>query len=325
MAIKLGFFVLLISFSRLFFPISSITISDRGINAWCKKTPYPHQCKHFMNHGSYHFGPKNKIDFKKMAMQIALERALQAETYTRGLGIKCRNELEKAAWSDCVKLYENTILQLNKTLDSNTKCTDFDVQTYLSTAMTNLETCRTGFIELGVNSDYILPNLMSNNVSELICNSLALNNNGSKFEQTYKDGFPTWLSPGDRKLLQSSSVRPNVVVAQDGTGNFRTIKAALDAAAKRSGNGRFVIHVKQGVYRENLEIGNKMKNIMLVGDGMKYTIITGSRSVGGGSTTFNSGTVGKLYIYCFFLYLLNIAIFVKDLSTSYLGIHVLFT
>ncbi|KAJ0772169.1 putative pectinesterase [Helianthus annuus] len=34
-----------------------------------------------------------------------------------------------------------------------------------------------------------------------------------------------------------------------------------------------------------------MKNIMLVGDGMKYTIITGSRSVGGGSTTFDSATI----------------------------------
>ncbi|XP_006367816.2 probable pectinesterase/pectinesterase inhibitor 17 [Solanum tuberosum] len=291
MAIKLSFFVLLISFSSLFFPILSINIFDSGINAWCKKTPYPDQCKYFMNHGSYHFAPKNKIDFKKMAVKIALERALHAETYTKGLGVKCSNELERAAWSDCVKLYESTILQLNKTLDSNTKCTDFDIQTWLSTAMTNLETCQTGFIELGVNSDYILPSLMSNNVSELICNTLSLNNIGSNMKQTYKDGFPTWVSPGDRKLLQLSSISPNLVVAQDGTGNFLTIKAALDAAAKRSGNERFVIHVKRGVYRENLEIGNKMKNIMLVGDGMKYTIITGSRSVGGGSTTFNSGTV----------------------------------
>ncbi|KAJ8421015.1 hypothetical protein Cgig2_001778 [Carnegiea gigantea] len=33
-----------------------------------------------------------------------------------------------------------------------------------------------------------------------------------------------------------------------------------------------------------------MNNIMLVGDGMGKTIITGSKSVGGGSTTFNSAT-----------------------------------
>ncbi|KAL7183969.1 hypothetical protein ACSBR2_026193 [Camellia fascicularis] len=213
-----------------------------------------------------------------MAMQIAMERALNAETHTKWLGSKCRNELEKNAWSDCLKLYESTILQLNNTLDPNAKCSDFDAQTWLSTALTNLETCRAGFIELGV-SDFMLP-LMSNNVSKLISNTLAINN-GSTEKQTYEEGFPTWVSPGNRKLLQSSSPAANLVVAQDGSGNYKTIQAALDVAAKRSGSGRFVIHVKSGVYQENIEIGNNMKNIMLLGDGVKNTIITGSRSVGG--------------------------------------------
>lgn len=221
-----------------------------------------------------------------------MQRALTAQSHNKWLGSKCRNEKEKAAWADCLKLYENTIIQLNQTLDPNTKCTDYDVQTWLSTALTNLETCRAGFVELGV-SDFMLP-LMSNNVSKLICNTLALNNGSSAaLPQTYKDGFPNWVNAGDRKLLQSSSPAVNLVVAQDGSGNHRTIKEALDEAAKRSGSGRFVIHIKSGIYRENLEIGNKMKNIMLVGDGMRTTIITGSRSVGGGSTTFNSATVGK--------------------------------
>ncbi|GMP69944.1 hypothetical protein CsSME_00029014 [Camellia sinensis var. sinensis] len=109
-----------------------------------------------------------------MATQIAMERALNAEIHTKWLGSKCRNELEKNAWSDCLKLYESTILQLNNALDPNTKCSDFDAQTWLSTALTNLETCRAGFIELGV-SDFMLP-LMSNNVSKLISNTLAINN-----------------------------------------------------------------------------------------------------------------------------------------------------
>ncbi|KAL3524170.1 hypothetical protein ACH5RR_017004 [Cinchona calisaya] len=293
MATKLGLilFLTLISFSTFFSPaLSKINPSSSDINSWCNQTPYPDQCKYFVNHDPHKVIPKQKADFNKLAMQIALERALKAETHTKNLGYKCRNEREKAAWEDCLKLYESTVLQLNRTLDPTTKCTDFDSQTWLSTALTNLETCRTGFVELGV-SDYML-HLMSNNVSELICNSLALNKNGSTEMQTYyKDGFPSWVTPGDRKLLQSSSVRPNLVVAQDGSGNYRTIKAALDAAAKRSGSGRFIIRVKKGVYGENLEIGNKMKNIMLVGDGLRDTIITGSRSVAGGSTTFNSATV----------------------------------
>lgn len=291
MAIKLSFFIFLISF---FFLVANISaIPSDGINKWCDKTPYPEPCKYLMNHGSRRFVPKQKSDFRKMAIELAMERALKAQVHTKELGVKCGNEREKAAWADCLELYESTTEQLNKTLDPNAKCTDFDAQTWLSTALTNLETCQTGFMELGV-SDFMLP-LMSNNVSKLICNTLALGNNGTIDKETYY-GFPTWVKPGDRKLLQTSSIRPNLVVAQDGSGNYRTIKAALDAAARRSGSERFVIYVKRGVYRENLEIGNKLKNIMLVGDGMKYTIITGSRSVGGGSTTFNSATVGKFLL-----------------------------
>ncbi|XAR71805.1 Pectinesterase [Bertholletia excelsa] len=96
---------------------------------------------------------------------------------------------------------------------------------------------------------------------------------------------------GRPKLVQAAQPGANLVVAQDGSGNYRTIKAALDAAAQRKGSGRFVIRVKSGIYKENLEIGNKMDNIMLVGDGMRNTVITGSRSVKGGSTTFNPATV----------------------------------
>ncbi|KAK9292912.1 hypothetical protein L1049_020893 [Liquidambar formosana] len=289
MATNIWLCVLLVSFSSFFIPSFS-SLTSGNIDSWCNKTPYPEPCKYFMSHG-HHFAPKQNSDFRKMAVQVAMERALNAQSHNKWLGSKCRNEKEKAAWADCLQLYENTILQLNHTLDNSTKCTDFDEQTWLSTALTNLETCRAGFVELGV-SDFVLP-LMSNNVSKLICNTLAIKNNASAWpeKQTYKEGFPTWVSTGDRKLLQTSSPQANVVVAQDGSGNYRTIQAALDAAAKRSGSGRYVIHVKSGVYKENIEIGNGLKNIMLVGDGMKNTIITGSRSVGGGSTTFNSATV----------------------------------
>ncbi|KAJ9680732.1 hypothetical protein PVL29_019909 [Vitis rotundifolia] len=226
-------------------------------------------------------------------MQLALERALRAESNTVSLGSKCRNELEKTAWSDCLKLYEYTILRLNKTVDPNTKCSQVDAQTWLSTALTNLETCQAGFIELGV-SDYLLP-LMSNNVSKLISNTLSLNK-VPYTEPSYKEGFPTWVKPGDRKLLQSSSPasQANIVVAKDGSGDYTTIKAAVSAASKRSGTGRYVIYVKAGTYNENIEIGAKLKNIMLLGDGIGKTIITGSKSVGGGSTTFNSATVAAV-------------------------------
>lgn len=293
-------FFAFIVFASLFVSpaISSRHSSTSEIQSWCEQTPYPKPCEYFLSHNPNKYGSpiiKGKPDFLKMSLHLALDRAMHAQTNTYSLGSKCRNEREKFAWADCLELYEYTILKINNTVDPYTKCSTVDAQTWLSTALTNLETCRQGFEELGV-TDYVMP-LMSNNVSYLISNILALNKDYSSNvdKPAYsKEGFPSWVSPGDRKLLQSSTPKPNVVVAQDGSGNFKTVSAAVAAAATRAGNGRYVIYVKAGTYNENVEIGNKLKNIMLLGDGIGKTIITGSRSVGGGSTTFKSATVAAV-------------------------------
>ncbi|GMH08793.1 hypothetical protein Nepgr_010633 [Nepenthes gracilis] len=294
MAAKLALFLLFIAFCSLLpLPSLAVTANSSGTNMLCDQTPHPEACKYFMNHV-----PSEKSEFRKMAVQIAMERAVLGQTHAKGLGPKCRNEREKAAWNDCLSLYENAIIELNKTLETNRNSSFFDQQTWLSTALTNLETCKAGFIELGV-SDFILP-LMSNNVSKLISNSLSIKSNAASEKQraTYEEGFPSWVSRNDRrKLLQaaaSTTASANLVVAKDGSGNYDTVQAALSAAANRKGTGRFIIYVKSGVYNENLVIGKNLKNIMLVGDGLSSTIISGSRSVGGGYTTFNSATVGVI-------------------------------
>ncbi|KAJ6294504.1 hypothetical protein OIU76_022555 [Salix suchowensis] len=230
MATKLCLSLLLICFCSL---LSLSIASDSQIDYWCSKTPNPEPCKYFMKQNPKHFLPKQKSEFRKMAIELAMQRALHAQNHNKWLGPKCRNGKEKAAWADCLRLYRGHHCRA--------------------------QPHHSGFRDFGV-SDFVLP-LMSNNVSKLIRNTLALKDNASStLPQTYEDSFPGWLKTGDRKLLQTSSPTPNLVVAQDGSGNYRTIKAALDAAAKRSGTRR-------------------------------YTIITGSRSVGGGFTTFNSATV----------------------------------
>ncbi|KAJ1383705.1 Pectinesterase, catalytic [Sesbania bispinosa] len=260
------------------------------IKSWCNQTPYPQPCEYYLSNNAFNKPIKNKSDFFKVSLQLAIERAQRGQINTHSLGPKCRNAHERAAWADCLELYEHTIQRLNKTIDPNTKCSQTDAQTWLSTALTNLETCRAGFYDLGV-QHYLLP-LLSNNVTQLLSNTLSLNK--VPFQQpSYKDGFPTWVKPGDRKLLQTSSAasKANVVVAKDGSGKYTTVKAAVDAAPKSS-SGRYVIYVKAGTYNEQVEV--KGKNIMLVGDGIGKTIITGSKSVGGGTTTFRSATVAAV-------------------------------
>lgn len=81
------------------------------------------------------------------------------------------------------------------------------------------------------------------------------------------------------------------MVAQDGSGNFRTISEAV--AAAKTGTKRFVIYVKKGVYREYVEIKKSVKNLTLIGDGIDATIVTGSKSNADGFTTFDSATFGE--------------------------------
>ncbi|KAJ9708479.1 hypothetical protein PVL29_000489 [Vitis rotundifolia] len=184
----------------------------------------------------------------------------------------------------------------------------FDSQTWLSAAIANQQTCLDGFIDFNPSSDQFQSfpsmSISTSNFSKLLSNSLAINkaavsatsmlsNNQAGGRRLLSNGFPTWVSAADRKLLQSSGAasRADIVVAHDGSGTYKTISEAVAASVKlRSGTKRFVIHVKAGVYRENVEIKRKMKNIMIIGDGKDATIVTGKKNVQDGSTTFSSAT-----------------------------------
>lgn len=108
------------------------------------------------------------------------------------------------------------------------------------------------------------------------------------------DGFPEWVSPTDRKLLQTptSSVNANAVVAQDGSGNYLTITDAVNNIPAGY-TGRYVIYIKKGIYAEVFNISTNQENITFLGDGIGYTVITGNRNVASGLfTTYRSATVG---------------------------------
>lgn len=275
-------------------------VSSKGIEWWCNTTPHPDPCNYFMGRDSVQFSPKSKEEFRVMTILVALERAAEAQTEASKLVGRCRGKRKLLVNRDCNKLIDNTILQLNTTLQSiqtNASFTDIDVQTWLSTALTNIEICRKGSSDLNV-TKFSSP-ILSGNVSELISNSLAtngalLNNNSSA--TSYQGGYPGWVSGRDRKLLQDLALasRAKIVVSKDGSGNFRSIQAAINyATSKRVGSGRVVVYVKRGVYRENILVSRTQNKVMLVGDGLRYTVITGSRSVSSGFTTYSSATVGK--------------------------------
>lgn len=55
---------------------------------------------------------------------------------------------------------------------------------------------------------------------------------------------------------------------------------------------RYVIHIKKGVYKENVEVKKKKWNVMFVGEGTGVTVISGDRNFIDGWTTFRSATLG---------------------------------
>lgn len=110
--------------------------------------------------------------------------------------------------------------------------------------------------------------------------------------------------PGRQKSFQNRGIltswnpatsKANFIVAKDGSGTHRTINDAVAALSRTSHrpSERIVIYVKSGVYSEKVEIGKNIKNVMLVGDGMDKTIVTGNRNIPDGASTFNSATFGK--------------------------------
>ncbi|KAL1568096.1 pectinesterase [Salvia divinorum] len=220
---------------------------------------------------------------------------------------------ERGALSDCVEMIDDTLDEVHA---SEAELKDFGFKNYslaahkenlltlLSAAQTNQDTCLDGFSHSGADKK-VREALIAGqkHVFRLVSNVMAIIKSLSDAEEaaTLKarpeerrlgEEWPEWLSAGDRRLLQSSTVKADVTVAADGSGNHRTVAAAVAAAPEgRSVSRRYVIRIKAGVYRESVEIPKKKTNLMFVGDGRMNTIITASKNVVDGSTTFNSATV----------------------------------
>lgn len=78
-------------------------------------------------------------------------------------------------------------------------------------------------------------------------------------------------------LLLSGSVyalKYDLVVAKDGSGNFTTIQAAILSIRDFRPEGRTVIFIKKGIYKEKVVLPTQKTEITLIGEDRDSTIIT---------------------------------------------------
>ncbi|XP_052206894.1 probable pectinesterase/pectinesterase inhibitor 21 [Diospyros lotus] len=284
---------------------AEISASTKAVNQICQPTDYKETCESTLSGAA-----GNTTDPKKL-----IEAAFKVAVKELGEVIKSSSFLQEGAkdprtadaLQNCRELLEFSIDDLRKSFDQVesfdfSKMSEYvaDLKTWLTGAITYQQTCLEGFENTTGDFGERMKKFLKLS-GELTSNGLAIVTELASVLTSYPistgsrrllsdDGFPTWASSGQRRLLQANGVKPNVVVAQDGSGKYKTINEALKEIPKK-GETTFVIYVKAGTYKEYVNITKQMTNVLLIGDGPTTTRITGNKSFKSGYNTYRTATL----------------------------------
>ncbi|KAE8693731.1 putative pectinesterase/pectinesterase inhibitor 41 [Hibiscus syriacus] len=292
----------------------------------CTSTPHPSYCRSILPDRTANVYDYGRFSIHKSLSQSRkfLDLVEQYRNkYRSSLSISAVRALE-----DCrflAGLNEDFLLSSSRTVNATSETLSSkeadDVQTFLSAIITNQQTCLDS-LESTDSARSIRNGLMGTllNDTKLHSVSLAFFTMGwvpkNKTLTARQPSSSKHIGFKHRRLLMSSGTRSTiyetvsrrkllqtndsdevliskiVVVSLDGSGNFTTINAAISAAPNNTNglSGYFLIYITAGVYQEYISIPNNKKYLMMIGDGINQTVITGNQSVADGWTTFNSAT-----------------------------------
>ncbi|KAL5738560.1 hypothetical protein ACOSP7_031321 [Xanthoceras sorbifolium] len=297
----------------------------QAISKTCSKTLYPTLCVNSLLQfpGSL---TASEQDLVHISFNMTLQHFSKALYYSTGISYLQMDPRVRSAFDDCIELLDDSIDALSRSLgtvaptpgggnNNNIGNANIynreDVMTWLSTALTNQDTCTDGFAD--VNGD--VKNQMAaklKDLSELVSNCLAIFSvsesddfagvpvqnkrrllaDDDDISGRNGDTFPRWLGKRERRLLSLpvSAIQANIIVSQDGNGTVKTISEAIKKAPENS-NRRTIIYVRAGKYEENIiKVGRKKKNLMFIGDGKGKTVISGGKNVQQGLTTYHTAS-----------------------------------
>lgn len=321
MAIFASFLFLALSFSSTVISQES-SFQNPGIQSMmfqaCKNVNNQATCLLNLHLRTKHTGEANNPDsILKAALGNTLKEARQAIDSITKFTTFSVSSREQIAIEDCKELLDFSVSELAWSLSEMNKIrsgfknihSHGNLKAWLSAALSNQDTCLEGFEGTDRHLERFIRGSLTQ-VTQLISNVLKLyvqlhglpfkprRNNTSVVHYHHgnnnMDYFPKWMTEGDKQLLVSGPNKMHVdaVVSPDGSGDYRSITQAIYEAPSHS-KRRYIIYVKKGVYHENIDMKKKKTNIMLIGDGMGATVVTGSRNFMQGWTTFRTPTVGK--------------------------------
>ena len=282
----------------------------------CSNTLYPTFCKSILANHQFHTNKTENLSrlFINQSLYMTNNFKFLVNRYLQSSNQYNVSQITKYALQDCEFLTNLNIDFLSVTsnlLKTDNVLNNIDinhVQTMLSATMTNLDSCYDGLKEVNYDKQTQVIHDLSPQISNVtMIYSLSLD--------FFTKGWVTKIKPNNnnnnnnnnsnnRRLFEIGEMRivvnAMVVVNPNGSGNFTTINDAIASAPKdtKEISGYFGIYVIAGVYEEYVSIPTNKQYLFMLGDGIGQTIITGNRSVKGGSTTFRSATFGN-YLFVF--------------------------
>ncbi|CAL8080567.1 unnamed protein product [Prunus armeniaca] len=297
--------------------------SKKAIETICQTTSYKETCQSSLEKAAGDTSdPKELI---KAGFQVAADKLNEVIQNSNTLKDLAKDPMASQALDVCKEMLDTSTEDLLAAVDKMgpfdaSKMNEYveDLKVWLSAAVNHQQTCLDAFEgtkgEAGEKMKGFLKTaqeLTSNGlamVSEISSLLGSLNSNshrrrllgsssGGQSKRVYKP-LPSWIGARKLDLLTATpqSLKPNVVVAQDGTGKYKSINEALKEVPKKSAQP-FVIYIKEGVYKEYVIVDKEMTNVVMIGDGPTKTRISGSKNYADGTTTMYTATFAAVGDY----------------------------
>lgn len=277
--------------------------ATKAVAAICNPTQYKDTCQSSLS-GANTTDPKKLIG---TAITVAVKSIAGVLRASAVLERATDDRMTKGAYAVCRDVLGKSIYDLRRSVGkvgmyepARARQYVADLRTWLSAVVANHETCIDAFkITAGVGAGEKMREMLQY-ARELSSNGLAMVTDLSEFVGGAQPGSrklaaKEGLGYFNRRLAQTATLalKPTIVVAKDGSGQFKTINDAINSLPKANNDSFIVIHIKAGVYNEYVEIPKGLNKIVFIGDGPNATKLTGNRSVAGGHQTFHTATLCK--------------------------------